>query len=403
MSLRRSRAVAVSLVTFAAFTDIVAYSIAVPVLPDLSRRLGASPTVIGLMFAAFGVTLLAVSIPMGAVSDRVGRKVPLVGGLIALALSTLLLAFADRLSWLFAARLIQGAADAITWVVGFALLADLYGPAERGRVMGVVMSGASFGFMFGPSLGGWLYERGGVRLPFVTVAAFAAACAVAFLWMRLPVQPAAGERPDLRLIARDSAVATCTLAVIVIASTLSMLEPVLSLWLSAHLGLMPARVGLVFGVAAFATTALHPLYGRLADRWGGRRLTMVGLAAAALMLPVLSRAWSFGSAVGLYVLQAAAGALAITPSLAYMGDAISEAGARKPGGAESFGVAYGLYNFAWGIGLLAGPAVGGFAFDRLGFEWLTVVWMPIMLAITLLLARIGSHRAEVGSLVGGSQ
>ena len=75
----------VSLVTFATFTDLVAYSIAVPVLPDLSRRLGASPTMIGLLFASFGVTLLLVSVPMGAVSDRIGRQVPMVGGLLALA------------------------------------------------------------------------------------------------------------------------------------------------------------------------------------------------------------------------------------------------------------------------------------------------------------------------------
>ena len=74
MSLRSSRAVAVALVTFATFTDIVAYSIAVPVLPDLSRQLGASPTMIGLLFASFGVTLLTVSMPMGAVSDRIGRR-----------------------------------------------------------------------------------------------------------------------------------------------------------------------------------------------------------------------------------------------------------------------------------------------------------------------------------------
>ena len=76
--LRRSRATAAGLVMFATFTDIVAYSVAVPVLPDLSRRLGASPTVIGFLFASFGVTLLLVSVPMGAVSDRVGRRAPLV-------------------------------------------------------------------------------------------------------------------------------------------------------------------------------------------------------------------------------------------------------------------------------------------------------------------------------------
>ena len=79
-----SRTVAVGLVTFSVFTDILAYSIAVPVLPDLSQRFGASPTLIGLLFASFGVTLLAVSVPMGAISDRIGRRLPLLGGLLAL-------------------------------------------------------------------------------------------------------------------------------------------------------------------------------------------------------------------------------------------------------------------------------------------------------------------------------
>src|SRR4030095_3755579 len=106
MSLRRSRAVAVALITCATFTDLVAYSIAIPVLPDLSRKLGASPTMIGLLFASFGVTLLTVSIPLGAVSARIGRKGPMVGGLIALAAATTLFAFSTSLPWLFAARLV---------------------------------------------------------------------------------------------------------------------------------------------------------------------------------------------------------------------------------------------------------------------------------------------------------
>src|SRR5262245_62570089 len=106
-----SRGVAVALVTVSVFTDILAYSIAVPVLPHLSRQFGASPTLIGLLFASFGVTLLAVSVPMGAISDRIGRRIPLVGGLIALAGSSAIFAFAPTMSWLFAARLVQGAAD----------------------------------------------------------------------------------------------------------------------------------------------------------------------------------------------------------------------------------------------------------------------------------------------------
>src|SRR2546427_9704901 len=103
MSLRSSRAVTVALVMLATFTDIVVYSVAVPVLPDIGRRLGASPTTIGLLFASFGVTLLGVSIPMGAVSDRIGRRGPLVGGVVGLALATPLFAFSGGLASLFAA------------------------------------------------------------------------------------------------------------------------------------------------------------------------------------------------------------------------------------------------------------------------------------------------------------
>lgn len=392
MPLRTSRAAAAALVTFATFTDLVAYSIAVPVLPDLSRQIGASATVIGLLFSSFGLSLLVVSIPMGAVSDRVGRKLPLVLGLVALAASTVLFAFADDLSWLFAARLVQGAADAVTWVVGFALIADLYTPAERGRVMGLVMAGANFGLMIGPSLGGWLYESGGVKLPFLTAAALSSAGALGFLWLRLPSTHAVREPVPLRFVVSVPAVAACAAAVIVAAATLSMLEPVVSLWLALQIDLNPTRIGLVFGIAAVVSTALHPVYGRLADRWGGRQLTMIGLVAMASTLPVLAQAWSFESAVGLYVLMAAAAALVITPSLAYMADATSQAGV------ESFGVAYGLYNFAWGVGLLVGPAAGGFLFERLGFERLTLVWMPAVVAITVLLVR-GRSRAVLARTV----
>ena len=380
MPLRSSRSVAVAVVTLATFTDMIAYSVAVPVLPDLSRTLGASPTVIGVLFASFGVTLLSVSLPMGAVSDRIGRKAPLAGGLVALAAASLLFAFADRLLWLFAARLVQGAADAVTWVVGFALIADLYGPTERGRVTGLVMSGTGVAFMIGPSLGGWLYEIGGMRLPFVTVAAMATLGALAVVWLQIPAQHADRELVPVGAILRIPAAAECALAVAVASATISMLEPVLALQLDT-LGINPARVGLVFGVAAMTTALLHPAYGRMADRWGARRMTLCGLMLSACVLPILGRTWSFESAVVFYILQAAAVALVITPSLAYMAEVASSAGL------GSLGVAFGLYNVAWGVGLLAGPALGGFLFERMGFEKLALAWAPCVIVVTLLLGR----------------
>jgi len=382
-SIRSSRAVIVALVTFATFTDIVAYSIAIPVLPDLSRRLGASPTMIGLLFGSFGVTLLTVSVPMGAISDRVGRRGPIVGGLAALAAASALFAYSDTLPWLFAARLVQGAADAITWVVGFALIADLYDSGERGRVTGIVMMGTSFAVMFGPTLGGWLYEIGGIRLPFLAVTAMAIVDLVLFVCIAMPPHQAAAEPVPVAMVLRVPAIAACALAVIAISGTISMLEPVLSLYLNT-LNVNPARVGLLYGAAAIVTTSLHPVCGRLADRFGARRMTILGLVATACMIPVLGQAWSFQSALVLYLFAAASAAFVITPSLTYMGQATSDAGIR------SFGVAYGLYNLAWGVGLLAGPAIGGFVFERIGFARLLIAWGPAVAVVTFALARVRS-------------
>jgi len=383
-SLRSSRAVAVALVTFATFADIVAYSVAVPVLPDLSRRLGASPTVIGLLFSSFGVTLLTVSLPMGAVSDRIGRKAPMVGGLLALAAATLLFASSTSLPWLFAARLVQGAADAVTWVVGFALIADRYAVDERGRVSGIVMSGTSFAFMVGPSLGGWLYELGGIRLPFLFVTALATLAALAFMWVDLPPARTQSETVPLAVVLRLPAVAGCAVAVVAASSTLSMLEPVLALHLGA-LGIGPARIGLLFGIAALVNATLHPLFGRMADRWGARRMMLVGLTCAGLALAALGQTWGLRSTIAFQVLLAAMMAMMITPSLAYMAEATSR------GGVESFGVAYGLYNMAWGAGLLGGPATGGFAYERIGFGLLTLIWAVGLIAVTALLVWSAAH------------
>jgi len=383
MSMRSSRATAVALVTFATFTDIVAYAIAIPVLPALSRKLGASPTMIGLLFASFGVTLLTVSIPMGAVSDRVGRKSPIVAGLVALFAASLLFAFADSLPWLFAARLVQGAADGITWVVGFALVADLYDANERGKVTGIVMMGTSFAVMIGPTIGGWLYEAGGIRLPFIFVAVLSAIGTALFAWYRVPARHEHVEAVPIGVVLRVPAIAVCAVAVVAISSTISMLEPIISLHL-ATLGVGPGRVGMIYGAAAVVTTILHPFVGRMADRFGSRRMTIVGFAMILCFLPLMSLVRDYPSAVALFVVTASGSAFVITPSLAYMGEATTDAGIR------SFGVAYGLYNLAWGAGLLGGPATGGFLYERLGYVRLLLAWAPMLAVVLIALATVKS-------------
>jgi DHA1 family solute carrier family 18 vesicular amine transporter 1/2 len=395
MSWRSSRSAAAALVTLATFADLLAYSICVPVLPDFARRLGASASMIGFVFASFGITLLAVSVPMGAISDRIGRKAPLVIGMLALAASTMMFANAASLAALFAARMVQGAADGVTWVVGFALIADRYRPEERGRVMGYVMSGTSLGIMVGPSLGGWLYEAGGVALPFQVVSVIALICAAGFAMLEPRPRGERGPAPSIWAVMRVTPVTVCAAIVVLTGATVAMLEPVLPLFFDRRFGFTPAQIGMLFGVAAVASTLMPLLYGPMIGRWGARRLTLTGLVLTAAWMPVMAAATSFSTALAIIVVQWIAIALIVTPSLAYMAEVTAFAGG------DAYGVGYGIYNTAWGVGLLVGPALGGWLFERVGFAALATGWAIVVIASTLAIAGVRSG-VRVQTDLGGS-
>ena len=108
---------------------------------------------------------------------------------------------------------------------------------------------------------------------------------------------------------------------------------------------------------------------------------LAGLAGIAAMLPVLTLIAGFTSAAIVYAAFTIPIVMMVTPSLAYMADATSTAGVR------SFGVAYGVYNLAWALGLLVGPAIGGAAYERVGFSVLMWSWAVAMLPLTVLIGR----------------
>ena len=144
---------------------------------------------------------------------------------------------------LFAARLVQGAADGMTWVVGFAMIADLYGPDERGRAMGLAMAGSTLGIIIGPVLGGWLYEVGGIRLPFLVVAAMAIVDLIVFAIVA-PRTRGSGPAVPMRRVLTHRPVAITALVVIAGGGTIAMLEPVIPLVMQSRLGLGPAAIGI---------------------------------------------------------------------------------------------------------------------------------------------------------------
>jgi MFS transporter, DHA1 family, solute carrier family 18 (vesicular amine transporter), member 1/2 len=255
-------------------------------------------------------------------------------------------------------------------------------------MMGVAVSGSTAGLLIGPTVGGWLYQTGGPLLPNLVVALSALAAAAGLAAVHLPPIAETRETVPLKTIFRSRAVTVCAAVVAVGGGTIAMLEPVLSLHLASAIGLGPARIGAVFGAGALVAACLHPMFGKLADRIGGRQLSLLGLGAIGMMLPVLLEISSFASGVAIYTVMVVAISMMVAPSLAYMADAVSASG-----GSSSYGAAYGLYNFAWALGILVGPSIGAALYDRVGISTVLCVWAPVVIVVAIGLSRVASRPA----------
>lgn len=109
---------------------------------------GATPTMLGLALGVYGLSQAVLQIPLGWLSDRVGRKPVIIGGLIVFGLGSLLAASADSVGGIVAGRVLQGAGAIASTVM--ALVADLTSTEQRTKAMALV--GMSIGLSFAVAL-----------------------------------------------------------------------------------------------------------------------------------------------------------------------------------------------------------------------------------------------------------
>ncbi|KAI1786300.1 MFS general substrate transporter [Ganoderma leucocontextum] len=151
-------------------TDILVYSMIVPVIPFRLQDLGYTDvsSLVGWLLFAYSAALVISTPPIAYLSERFkNRRIPLLCGLVALIGSQIMLMEAPTYWVMALARVVQGVSASVIWVVGLALVCDTVPEAIVGKQLGLAMMGMSLGFLVGPPIAGALDDRFGFRGPFI--------------------------------------------------------------------------------------------------------------------------------------------------------------------------------------------------------------------------------------------
>jgi MFS family permease len=155
---------------------------------------GYTPALIGFAIGAYGLTQALLQIPFGWLSDRVGRKPVIIGGLVLFALGSLLAAFSDHIYGVIAGRLLQGCGAIASAVM--ALAADLSRDEQRSKIMASIGFSIGIAFIMAMVLGPGLTQLFGLQGLFLLIAALAF-IAIFIVHFFTPT-------PDRQLVQRDA-------------------------------------------------------------------------------------------------------------------------------------------------------------------------------------------------------
>ena len=346
----------------AVFTSMLGMGIVLPFMPIYARTLGATGITIGIFFASFPLAQMVFMPLISRLSDRHGRKMFMVLGLLGSSLLSLWYVYAPNMLYLTLGRFLQGAAVALTLPIATAYVGDIAPAEKRGTLMGIFNLSMTSSIGLGPLVGGWLSDQYGMEFSFYWMCLLnALACGLVLVL--LPSSHSTGKAAVRRasyrqLLARPRVKG---LALYRVVNTIQM-----GLWFSflpllgtEILNINHTMIGWALACYMLVSSLVQVPFGRMADRFSKRLLIITSGLIGSFVFSFMFFVWTFWHLLLIAAVTGAMGAMAM-PALNAM--------AAEEGQDGNMGAVMGMLNMAMSVGMMLGPVLGGLVLDVSGLR-----------------------------------
>lgn len=344
---------------FAMFITMAGVGIMIPVMPTYLDLFGVGGTVLGFLIASFAFAQFLFSPIAGDLSDRHGRKIFIVLGLVVYGIAQYIFGFANELWMLFVSRFLSGLGAAFIAAPVMAYVADITLPEERGKGMGLIGASMSLGFMVGPGFGGFL-SNVNIHFPFLLSGSLAVATALIAL-IALPnikpqINPHAVRENLFEQLARSTKTPYFVLLIVVFTFSfgISNFQGTLSLLLADKFNYTANDIAIILTIGGFIGVILQTfVIEKLFKRFGEMNVILVNLLVAAVMT-VLTIVVS-----GFFFITVVATIFSIATT--FIRPAVNTLISKMAGAQQ--GYASGMNNAFMSLGTMVGPALAGVLYD----------------------------------------
>ena len=150
----------------------VSIDLYLPSMPAIGREFAVRPDVVQRSMAAFFIGMAVGQLIYGPLSDRFGRRRPLLAGIAIYIVASLGCAVAPSIDWLIAGRLVQALGACAGIVIARAIVRDLYDHRDSARIFSLLVLVLGVAPMIAPTVGGWIVSVASWRVIFYVLTGF---------------------------------------------------------------------------------------------------------------------------------------------------------------------------------------------------------------------------------------